>query len=125
YEASWAAYQALPTQPEDKAIGEAIAAARAVARPLNKQMSEQLQQGDVAGATAPTLRAVQQAANGWNQALSNGVVYEEKQSRQAAAEAIRLGGRTLLQLLVLGAIALVVGIAASVLIGRSLTGPLA
>jgi len=125
YEASWAAYQALPTQPEDKAIGEAIAAARAVARPLNKQMSEQLQQGDVAGATALTLGAVQQAANGWNQALSNGVVYEEKQSRQAAAEAIRLGERTLLQLLVLGAIALVVGIAASVLIGRSLTGPLA
>lgn len=102
YEASWAAYLALPTQPEDKAIGEAIAAARAVARPLNKQMSEQLQQGDVAGATALTLGAVQQAANGWNQALSNGVVYEEKQSRQAAAEAIRLGERTLLQLLVLG-----------------------
>ncbi len=125
YEASWAAYLALPTQPQDKAIGEAIAAARAVARPLNKQMSEQLQQGDVAGATALTLGAVQQAANGWNQALSNGVVYEEKQSRQAAAEAIRLGERTLLQLLVLGAIALVVGIAASVLIGRSLTGPLA
>jgi len=68
---------------------------------------------------------VQAAANGWNQALSDGVVYEEKESREAAAEAIRLGERTLLQLLVLGAIALVVGIAASVLIGRSLTGPLA
>ncbi|NWF32935.1 HAMP domain-containing protein [Stenotrophomonas sp. SAM-B] len=125
YEASWAAYQALPTQPEDKAIGDAIAAARAVARPLNKQMSEQLQQGDFAAATALTLGAVQAAAKGWNQALSDGVVYEEKESREAAAEAIRLGERTLLQLLVLGAIALVVGIAASVLIGRSLTGPLA
>ncbi|MEN5220947.1 methyl-accepting chemotaxis protein [Stenotrophomonas sp. TWI602] len=125
YEASWAAYQALPAQPEDTAVGDAIAAARAVARPLNKQMSEQLQQGDVAAATALTLGAVQAAANGWNQALSDGVVYEEKESRQAAAEAIRLGERTLLQLLVLGAIALVVGIAASVLIGRSMTGPLA
>jgi len=125
YEASWAAYQALPAQPEDKAVGDAIAAARAVARPLNKQMSEQLQQGDFAAATALTLGAVQAAANGWNQALSDGVVYEEKESREAAAEAIRLGERTLLQLLVLGAIALVVGIAASVLIGRSLTGPLA
>ncbi|MDX3936500.1 methyl-accepting chemotaxis protein [Stenotrophomonas sp.] len=125
YEASWAAYQALPTQPEDKAIGDAIAAARAVARPLNKQMSEQLQQGDFAAATALTLGAVQAAAKGWNQALSDGVVYEEKESREAAAEATRLGERTLLQLLVLGAIALVVGIAASVLIGRSLTGPLA
>ncbi|WP_369348099.1 methyl-accepting chemotaxis protein [Stenotrophomonas sp. JAG2] len=125
YEASWAAYQALPAQPEDKAVGDAIAAARAVARPLNKQMSEQLQQGDFAAATALTLGAVQAAANGWNQALSEGVVYEEKESREAAAEAIRLGERTLLQLLVLGAIALVVGIAASVLIGRSLTGPLA
>ncbi|MBU2050965.1 MAG: HAMP domain-containing protein, partial [Gammaproteobacteria bacterium] len=118
-------YQALPAQPEDKAVGDAIAAARAVARPLNKQMSEQLQQGDFAAATALTLGAVQAAANGWNQALSDGVVYEEKESREAAAEAIRLGERTLLQLLVLGAIALVVGIAASVLIGRSLTGPLA
>ncbi|MER2176375.1 MAG: methyl-accepting chemotaxis protein [Stenotrophomonas maltophilia] len=125
YEASWAAYQALPAQPEDKAVGDAIAAARAVARPLNKQMSEQLQQGDFAAATALTLGAVQAAANGWNQALSEGVVYEETESREAAAEAIRLGERTLLQLLVLGAIALVVGIAASVLIGRSLTGPLA
>ncbi|MEN5206350.1 methyl-accepting chemotaxis protein [Stenotrophomonas sp. TWI700] len=125
YEASWAAYQALPAQPEDKAVGDAIAAARAVARPLNKQMSEQLQQGDFAAATALTLGAVQTAAKGWNQALSDGVVYEEKESREAAAEAIRLGERTLLQLLVLGAIALVVGIAASVLIGRSLTGPLA
>ena len=125
YEASWAAYQALPAQPEDKAVGDAIAAARAVARPLNKQMSEQLQQGDFAAATALTLGAVQAAAKGWNQALSDGVVYEEKESRKAAAEAIRLGERTLLQLLVLGAIALVVGIAASVLIGRSLTGPLA
>ena len=125
YEASWAAYQALPAQPEDKAVGDAIAAARAVARPLNKQMSEQLQQGDFAAATALTLGAVQAAAKGWNQALSEGVVYEEKESREAAAEAIRLGERTLLQLLVLGAIALVVGIAASVLIGRSLTGPLA
>ncbi|KAB7631490.1 MULTISPECIES: methyl-accepting chemotaxis protein [Stenotrophomonas] len=125
YEASWAGYQALPAQPEDKAVGDAIAAARAVARPLNKQMSEQLQQGDFAAATALTLGAVQAAANGWNQALSDGVVYEEKESREAAAEAIRLGERTLLQLLVLGAIALVVGIAASVLIGRSLTGPLA
>ena len=125
YEASWAAYQALPAQPEGKAVGDAIAAARAVARPLNKQMSEQLQQGDFAAATALTLGAVQAAANGWNQALSDGVVYEEKESREAAAEAIRLGERTLLQLLVLGAIALVVGIAASVLIGRSLTGPLA
>ena len=125
YEASWAAYQALLAQPEYKAVGDAIAAARAVARPLNKQMSEQLQQGDFAAATALTLGAVQAAAKGWNQALSDGVVYEEKESREAAAEAIRLGERTLLQLLVLGAIALVVGIAASVLIGRSLTGPLA
>ncbi|WP_353085390.1 methyl-accepting chemotaxis protein [Stenotrophomonas sp.] len=125
YEASWTAYQALPTSADDKAIGDAIAAARAVARPLNKQMSEQLKQGDFAGATALTLGAVQEAANAWNKALGDGVSYEETQSRQAAAEAIRLGERTFLQLLVLGAIALVVGITASVLIGRSLTGPLA
>ncbi len=125
YEASWTAYQALPTDAEGKAIGEQIAARRATARPLNKQTSELMEQGDFPGAVALTLGPVQEAANGWNKALANGVAYEEKESREAAAEAIRLGERTLLQLLVLGGIALLVGIAASILIGRSLTGPLA
>jgi methyl-accepting chemotaxis protein len=125
YEASWTAYQALPTNAEGKAIGEQIAARRATARPLNKQTSELMEQGDFPGAVALTLGPVQEAANGWNKALADGVAYEEKESREAAAEAIRLGERTLLQLLVLGGIALLVGIAASILIGRSLTGPLA
>ncbi|WWW35053.1 MCP four helix bundle domain-containing protein [Stenotrophomonas rhizophila] len=125
YEASWTAYRALPTDAEGKAIGEQIAARRATARPLNKQTSELMEQGDFPGAVALTLGPVQEAANGWNKALANGVAYEEKESREAAAEAIRLGERTLLQLLVLGGIALLVGIAASILIGRSLTGPLA
>ena len=125
YEASWTAYQALPTDAEGKMIGEQIAARRATARPLNKQTSELMEQGDFPGAVALTLGPVQDAANGWNKALANGVAYEEKESREAAAEAIRLGERTLLQLLVLGGIALLVGIAASILIGRSLTGPLA
>ncbi|MDY0954841.1 methyl-accepting chemotaxis protein [Stenotrophomonas rhizophila] len=125
YEASWTAYQALPTDAEGKMIGEQIAARRATARPLNKQTSELMEQGDFPGAVALTLGPVQEAANGWNKALANGVAYEEKESREAAAEAIRLGERTLLQLLVLGGIALLVGIAASILIGRSLTGPLA
>ncbi len=125
YEASWTAYQALPGDAEGKVIGEAIAAKRALARPLNKQTSELMEQGDFPGAVALTLGPVQEAANGWNKALGDGVAYEEKESREAAAEAIRLGERSLLQLLVLGVVALLVGIAASVLIGRSMTGPLA
>ncbi|KAG0926014.1 hypothetical protein G6F32_013356 [Rhizopus arrhizus] len=84
-----------------------------------------MEQGDYPGAVALTLGPVQEAANGWNKALSDGVDFEEKESRDAAAEAIRLGERSLLQLLVLGGVALLVGIAASVMIGRSLTGPLA
>ncbi|WP_329753588.1 methyl-accepting chemotaxis protein [Stenotrophomonas maltophilia] len=125
YEASWIAYQALPSDAEGKAIAETIAAKRAIARPLNKQTSELMEQGDYPGAVALTLGPVQEAANGWNKALSDGVDFEEKESREAAAEAIRLGERSLLQLLVLGGVALLVGIAASVMIGRSLTGPLA
>jgi len=125
YETSWAAYQALPGDADGKAMGEAIAAMRAVARPLNKQTSELMAQGDFPGAIALTLGPVQEAANGWNKALADGVAFEEKESREAAAEAIRLGERSLLQLLVLGGVALLVGIAASVMIGRSLTGPLA
>ncbi|MEI2262801.1 methyl-accepting chemotaxis protein [Stenotrophomonas indicatrix] len=125
YEASWTAYQALPGDAEGKVIGETIAAKRALARPLNKQTSELMEQGDFPGAVALTLGPVQEAANGWNKALADGVAYEEKESREAAAEAIRLGERSLLQLLVLGGVALLVGIAASVLIGRSMTGPLA
>ena len=125
YEASWSAYQALPGDAEGKAIAETIAAKRATARPLNKQTSELMEQGDYPGAVALTLGPVQEAANGWNKALSDGVDFEEKESRDAAAEAIRLGERSLLQLLVLGGIALLVGIGASVMIGRSLTGPLA
>ncbi|MBH1558359.1 MCP four helix bundle domain-containing protein [Stenotrophomonas maltophilia] len=125
YEASWTAYQALPSDAEGKAIAETIAAKRAIARPLNKQTSELMEQGDYPGAVALTLGPVQEAANGWNKALSDGVDFEEKESREAAAEAIRLGERSLLQLLVLGGVALLVGIAASVMIGRSLTGPLA
>ncbi|MEN5391335.1 methyl-accepting chemotaxis protein [[Pseudomonas] hibiscicola] len=125
YEASWSAYQALPSDAEGKAIAEAIAAKRAVARPLNKQTSELMEQGDYPGAVALTLGPVQDAANGWNKALSDGVDFEEKESREAAAEAIRLGERSLLQLLVLGGVALLAGIGASVMIGRSLTGPLA
>ncbi|MFB5208454.1 methyl-accepting chemotaxis protein [Stenotrophomonas sp. 3diitr2024] len=125
YEASWAAYQALPGDAEGKAIAETIAAKRAIARPLNKQTSELMEQGDYPGAVALTLGPVQEAANGWNKALSDGVDFEEKESREAAAEAIRLGERSLLQLLVLGGVALLVGIGASVMIGRSLTGPLA
>ncbi|PZT23255.1 chemotaxis protein [Stenotrophomonas maltophilia] len=125
YEASWTAYQALPGDAEGKAIAEAIAAKRAIARPLNKQTSELMEQGDYPGAVALTLGPVQEAANGWNKALSDGVDFEEKESREAAAEAIRLGERSLLQLLVLGGVALLVGIGASVMIGRSLTGPLA
>ncbi|GAB2315696.1 methyl-accepting chemotaxis protein [Stenotrophomonas geniculata] len=125
YEASWTAYQALPSDAEGKAIAETIAAKRAVARPLNKQTSELMEQGDYPGAVALTLGPVQEAANGWNKALSDGVDFEEKESRDAAAEAIRLGERSLLQLLVLGGVALLVGIGASVMIGRSLTGPLA
>ncbi|MCU1192231.1 MCP four helix bundle domain-containing protein [Stenotrophomonas maltophilia] len=125
YEASWTAYQALPSDAEGKAIAETIAAKRAIARPLNKQTSELMEQGDYPGALALTLGPVQEAANGWNKALSDGVDFEEKESREAAAEAIRLGERSLLQLLVLGGVALLVGIAASVMIGRSLTGPLA
>ncbi len=84
-----------------------------------------MEQGDYPGAVALTLGPVQEAANGWNKALSDGVDFEEKESREAAAEAIRLGERSLLQLLVLGGVALLVGIGASVMIGRSLTGPLA
>ncbi len=125
YEASWTAYQALPGDAEGKAIAETIAAKRAIARPLNKQTSELMEQGDYPGAVALTLGPVQDAANGWNKALSDGVDFEEKESREAAAEAIRLGERSLLQLLVLGGVALLVGIGASVMIGRSLTGPLA
>ncbi|HDS1676514.1 methyl-accepting chemotaxis protein [Stenotrophomonas forensis] len=125
YEASWSAYQALPSDADGKAIAETIAAKRALARPLNKQTSELMEQGDYPGAVALTLGPVQEAANGWNKALSDGVDFEEKESRDAAAEAIRLGERSLLQLLVLGGVALLVGIAASVMIGRSLTGPLA
>ncbi|OBU64470.1 methyl-accepting chemotaxis protein [Stenotrophomonas maltophilia] len=125
YEASWTAYQALPGDAEGKAIAETIAAKRAIARPLNKQTSELMEQGDYPGAMALTLGPVQEAANGWNKALSDGVDFEEKESREAAAEAIRLGERSLLQLLVLGGVALLVGIGASVMIGRSLTGPLA
>jgi len=125
YEASWTAYQALPSDAEGKAIAETIAAKRAIARPLNKQTSELMEQGDYPGAVALTLGPVQEAANGWNKALSDGVDFEEKESREAAAEAIRLGERSLLQLLVLGGVSLLVGIAASVMIGRSLTGPLA
>ncbi|AWH50408.1 methyl-accepting chemotaxis protein [Stenotrophomonas sp. SAU14A_NAIMI4_5] len=125
YETSWTAYQALPGDADGKAMGEAIAAMRAVARPLNKQTSELMEQGDFPGAIALTLGPVQEAANGWNKALADGVAFEEKESREAAAEAIRLGERSLLQLLVLGGVALLVGIAASVMIGRSLTGPLA
>ena len=124
YEASWTAYQALPSDAQGKAIAETIAAKRAVARPLNKQTSELMEQGDYPGAVALTLGPVQEAANGWNKALSDGVDFE-KESRDAAAEAIRLGERSLLQLLVLGGVALLVGIGASVMIGRSLTGPLA
>ena len=125
YEASWTAYQALPSDAEGKAIAETIAAKRAIARPLNKQTSELMEQGDYPGAVALTLGPVQEAANGWNKALSDGVDFEENESRDAAAEAIRLGERSLLQLLVLGGVALLVGIGASVMIGRSLTGPLA
>ncbi|MCU1086831.1 MCP four helix bundle domain-containing protein [Stenotrophomonas maltophilia] len=125
YEASWTAYQALPSDAEGKAIAETIAAKRAIARPLNKQTSELMEQGDYPGAVALTLGPVQEAANGWNKALSDGVDFEEKESREAAAEAIRLGERSLLQLLVLGGVALLAGIGASVMIGRSLTGPLA
>ncbi len=125
YEADWSAYQALPGDAEGKAIAETIAAKRALARPLNKQTSELMEQGDYPAAVALTLGPVQDAANGWNKALSEGVDFEEKESREAAAEAIRLGERSLLQLLVLGGVALLVGIAASVMIGRSLTGPLA
>ncbi len=125
YEASWTAYQALPGDAEGEVIGETIAAKRALARPLNKQTSELMEQGDFPGAVALTLGPVQEAANGWNKALADGVAYEEKESREAAAEAIRLGERSLLQLLVLGGVALLAGIAASVLIGRSMTGPLA
>ncbi|MGY5943348.1 methyl-accepting chemotaxis protein [Stenotrophomonas forensis] len=125
YEASWSAYQALPSDAAGKAIAETIAAKRAIARPLNKQTSELMEQGDYPGAVALTLGPVQEAANGWNKALSDGVDFEEKESRDAAAEAIRLGERSLLQLLILGGVALLVGIAASVMIGRSLTGPLA
>lgn len=124
YEASWTAYQALPSDADGKAIAETIAAKRAIARPLNKQTSELMEQGDYPGAVALTLGPVQDAANGWNKALSDGVDFEEKESRKAAAEAIRLGERSLLQLLVLGGVALLVGIGASVMIGRSLTGPL-
>jgi len=125
YEADWSAYQALPGDAEGKAIAETIAAKRALARPLNKQTSELMEQGDYPAAVALTLGPVQDAASGWNKALSEGVDFEEKESREAAAEAIRLGERSLLQLLVLGGVALLVGIAASVMIGRSLTGPLA
>ena len=125
YEASWTAYQALPGEAEGKVIGETIAAKRALARPLNKQTSELMEQGDFPGAVALTLGPVQEAANGWNKALADGVAFEEKESRDAAAEAIRLGERSLLQLLVLGGVALLVGIGASMMIGRSLTGPLA
>ncbi|WP_414540700.1 methyl-accepting chemotaxis protein [Stenotrophomonas forensis] len=125
YEASWSAYRALPSDAAGKAIAETIAAKRAIARPLNRQTSELMEQGDYPGAVALTLGPVQEAANGWNKALSDGVDFEEKESRDAAAEAIRLGERSLLQLLVLGAVALLAGIAASVMIGRSLTGPLA
>ncbi|MBA0339754.1 methyl-accepting chemotaxis protein [Stenotrophomonas maltophilia] len=125
YEASWTAYQALPSDAQRKTIAETIAAKRAVARPLNKQTSELMEQGDYPGAVALTLGPVQEAANGWNKALSDGVDFEEKESREAAAEAIRLGERSLLQLLVLGGVALLAGIGASVMIGRSLTGPLA
>ncbi|WNH53059.1 methyl-accepting chemotaxis protein [Stenotrophomonas oahuensis] len=124
YEASWAAYQALPHNAEGQQVIDNITAKRAVARPLNKQSGQMMADGDFAGAVAFTLSEVQQAANGWNKALADGVAYEEAESRKAAAEAIRVGERTQLQLLVLGGIALLVGIAASVLIGRSFTAPL-
>ena len=125
YEASWAAYQALPHTADGQKVIDDITAKRAVARPLNKQSGELMKQGDYPAAVAFTLSQVQQAANGWNKALADGVAYEEAESRKAAAEAIRVGDRTLMQLLILGGIALVVGIAASVLIGRSMTAPLA
>ncbi|KAF1016051.1 MAG: hypothetical protein GAK31_01535 [Stenotrophomonas maltophilia] len=125
YEQSWKAYQALPSDAAGKTVADAIAAARASARPLNKQTSQLMADSDYAGAIALTLGPVQAAASAWNTALAEGVAFEEKESCAAAAQAIALGERTLLQLLVLGAIALLMGVGASVLIGRSLSAPLA
>jgi len=125
YEAGWAAYQALPGDAASKALGEAIAARRALARPLNKQTAALMEAGDYPAAVTLTLGEVLQAATGWNKALSDAVAHEQTESQQAAAEAIALGERSLWQLLALGVVALVIGVAASLLIARSLTGPLA
>ena len=125
YEAGWAAYQALPGDAASKAMGETIAARRAVARPLNKRTSALMEAGDFPAAVTLTLGEVLQAATGWNKALAEAVAHEQKESQEAAAEAIALGERSLWQLMALGLVALVIGVAASLLIARSLTGPLA
>ena len=125
YEAGWAAYTALPADAQGKAVADAIVARRALARPLNRQTAELMEQGDYAAAVTLTLGQVQQAANGWNKALADAVAHEQAESREAAANAIALGERSLWQLLLLGAVALLIGIAASILIGRSFTAPLA
>ncbi len=39
-----------------------------------------MEQGDYPGAVALTLGPVQEAANGWNKALSDGVDFEEKEA---------------------------------------------
>ncbi|NIJ68257.1 methyl-accepting chemotaxis protein [Xanthomonas sp. 60] len=125
YEAGWAAYQALPADAASRALGEAIAARRALARPLNRQTAALMEAGDYPAAVTLTLGEVLQAATGWNKALSDAVAHEQTASQQAAAAAIALGERSLWQLLALGTVALVIGVAASLLIARSLTGPLA
>lgn len=125
YEASWAAYQALPMDAQSRALIDTVAARRALARPLNKQAGALMAQGDYPAAVALTLGQVREAAAAWNKALADGVAHEEATARAAGAAAVALGERNQTILLVLGAIALVVGVLASVLIARSMTAPLA
>ena len=120
YDAARSALQAMPASSEGRAVQARIAAAQEEARPLNEQVLQLAQQGQHEAAVRLLVDKAGPATQRWQDAMDQGINLQKERNAQDAASAAAEYSAARQLMLGMTALALAAGVAASLLITRSL-----
>ena len=120
YDEAFAALQKFPSSAQGGPLRARIEEARKVAHPLTDQVLELAMANKDAEATALLMSKSAPATQRWQDAMDQFLALQKQHNKDDAAAAVASYERARLMMLVLCALALVVGIAASITIARGL-----
>lgn len=125
YDQRWAAFTSRPaTNASTQSMRQRVSSAALAASTLNKELDQLISAGDYDAANLLLVSKVRPASDSWNSALTDFTTLQHRLVKEGAEEAAALSARTTGLLTTFGTLSLIIGILASWLISRSLTGPL-